>query len=520
MATLFPQEGEARAFADTRAVLTWVGLSQDAFDAFENQLGSFNRLIRNVALLPGSMIATACSAARIPPAAPTTPGGTPQQGQRLTPIQVAQIGLVWRICRRIVSPDWSNFADTDPFAPAAVTVPPVAVAGGVGAAVAQVTTTKVQLKTILDQSDETEIQIAAESKVRNWAQNWVSFAHGPPLDEEDPTVEQLSALEHRVVVQDCPPYADFAVFTPYNRRISRANKFTAVIPQPDGSFLLKEVPGPQNHTVWKYCWRTFRCAAIQLTILREAAMTSYYQQIESLVLEWPDCWSLVYMADDKARSEGLLKKRRTIEASIALGQPAPQLWDPNSPWSACLMAMATDEVYWNRQVRNLAVAWLARGRKGAPQTREQLITEQAFTGGGSSTTAEAIATEVPAGATLVAGKPSPPGLGVSKSAVKRRRLLQELAQHQGKGNGGGKGKGKGNGGGKGKGNGGGKGGKDKSRANKGTNTQDAQGNQLCFAWNNGNGACGSLPPGSACPNGRTHACTICLSRAHAAKDHV
>ena len=125
----------------------------------------------------------------------------------------------------------------------------------------------------------------------------------------------------------CAPYADFAVFTPYNRRISKATKFTAFLPQPDGTFLLKEIPGPQNYTVWKYCWRTFRCASIQLGILREAAMSMYGQQIETLVQEWPECWCLVYMADDKARAEGLTRKRRVIETNIAQGGPPPPLWE-------------------------------------------------------------------------------------------------------------------------------------------------------------------------------------------------
>ena len=57
---------------------------------------------------------------------------------------------------------------------------------------------------------------------------------------------------------------------------------------------------------------------------------------------------------------------------------------------------------------------------------------------------------------MAGGKASPPGMGVSKSALKRKRLLQDLSRagrgNGGLGKGGGKGKDKGKGrGGKGKG---------------------------------------------------------------------
>ena len=325
-------------------------------------------------------------------------------------------------------------------------------------------------------------------------------------------MEQLTALYHRVIVLGGSPYADFAVFTPYNRRVSRANKFTAHIPQTDGSWLSKEIPGPQNFSVWGFCWAVFRCASIQLGILKEAAMQAYYQNLKSLVDEWPDCWSLIYLAEDKGRAEVLARKRRTFETAIAGGAPPPPLWEANAPWSACLFALAQDDNYWNRQVRNLAVSWLTRGKHGAPKTREQAITEGAFSGGSHQ--------EVPSGSTL--GVPGLPGQGTSKSAKLKRKHAEQLAQqsippppprtyqNQNKGGkyGGGRGKGKDKSKGK------GKGGKNI------VNSTDASGTQLCFGWNFGHGPCAAVPPGQPCPAGRVHACTTCLSRAHPCKDHA
>ena len=102
-----------------------------------------------------------------------------------------------------------------------------------------------------------------------WFHNFVAITHGQPDEEETPTNEQLSALNVRVVVQLGSPYADFAVFTPYARKTTRAHRFTAYLPQPDGSWLAKEIPGPTNFQAWLYCWRVFRVACLMLKVAHE-----------------------------------------------------------------------------------------------------------------------------------------------------------------------------------------------------------------------------------------------------------
>ena len=300
--------------------MAWVGISEQAFDAVEAQLGSFADRIRNISLLPSHMISEATRGARLVVAA--TPD-IPEYERRLTPIEVAQFGLCWRIAKRLAAPNWDTWVDCDPFAPPPPVAQPAAQAATAPAAV-QPPQAKVKLTSVLDQHDESEAVVAGNALIAKWSANWTQFAQGPPLDEEDPTIEQLSALYHRVIILLGSPYADFAVFTPFNRRVARANKFTAHIPQADGSWLSKEIPGPQNFEAWSYCWKVFRCAAIQLGIVREAALSRYFQVISTLVLEWPECWSIIYLAEDKARAEGLSRRRRQIEASIDGGGTPPQ----------------------------------------------------------------------------------------------------------------------------------------------------------------------------------------------------
>ena len=53
----------------------------------------------------------------------------------------------------------------------------------------------------------------------------------PEEEEEDCTVEQLSALNKRVHTLDLPPYVDLGVWQPYGRRALRASKFKAWFPR-------------------------------------------------------------------------------------------------------------------------------------------------------------------------------------------------------------------------------------------------------------------------------------------------
>eukprot|EP00972_Heterocapsa_arctica_P002606 381743-Heterocapsa_arctica.AAC.1 len=82
------------------------------------------------------------------------------------------------------------------------------------------------------------------------------------------------------------------------------------------------------------------------------------------------------MADDRARAEGLERMRRKVVGDLAAGAPRPPDWDPAFPWSTCFRLLATDQDYWNTQVRYPAATWLARGGRGVPLAPEERVAEQ------------------------------------------------------------------------------------------------------------------------------------------------
>ena len=139
-----------------------------------------------------------------------------------TLVEAAQVGLIWRITRR----KWS-WVDVDPFeAPS----DPGAAPSTVKVVEASASCAKkLKMAHILDQGDESEFTLADAGHITAWFHNFVAITHGQPDEQETPTNEQLTALNVRVVVQLGSPNADFAVFAPYARKITRAHRFTMAL---------------------------------------------------------------------------------------------------------------------------------------------------------------------------------------------------------------------------------------------------------------------------------------------------
>ena len=124
-------------------------------------------------------------------------------------------------------------------------------------------------------------------------------------------------------------------------------------------------------------WWVFRVACVSLNIVTLAALQCYERTIERLVLLWPNVWSLIAQADDKARGERLEKVRRQLVADKQKGKQNPDDWAEDAPWSYCFRIVAQDERFWNEQLVSPATAeklrvdrWFKFKRWGAREQRE------------------------------------------------------------------------------------------------------------------------------------------------------
>ena len=67
-------------------------------------------------------------------------------------------------------------------------------------------------------------------------------------------------------------------------------------------------------------------------------MVAYERKIEQLNRDYPECWGLIYAAEDTMRAEELPLILERLQDHVATGPPVmPRLWDPNTPWSAVIL---------------------------------------------------------------------------------------------------------------------------------------------------------------------------------------
>ena len=301
-----------------------------------------------------------------------------------------------------------------------------------------------------------------------------TFAQGPPSDAEEPTESSSRHCTTKSSSFLMLLTFDFAILGPFNRKVAKAMKLVAWVPMGDGSFLRKEIPGPDNVTSWLVSWRVFRVAGLMLNILVEMALNAYRENFEKLAALWPEAWHLLYLADDKCRSEMLVKYLRRIESSIAAGGAPPPLWDPLAPWSACLLMAAKDKEFWDEQVKDVALSWMSRGGQGAPLSPDELAASRGLRemGGARALRAPTTETGMDFGLGTFNDNKRPPGKGESKTAKRRRKDKELISSFKG---GGSSGSNKGSGNSKGQ----GKGKTQKGRGKGKLHSKDDQGNEIC-----------------------------------------
>ena len=75
-------------------------------------------------------------------------------------------------------------------------------------------------------------------------------------------------MEEKFVNRDGETYADFAVLTPFGRRLQWLRKLISWTQQPDGTFKAIDVQGPPDFDAWFACFKI--CRAIMFMLSRKA----------------------------------------------------------------------------------------------------------------------------------------------------------------------------------------------------------------------------------------------------------
>lgn len=489
MATLFPPRDVALAMSTLSDLVNHYRITREVWAAFIDKCGDPLDDLRMLAALPALVITEACALAQLP------------DGTTLSAIQASQIGLVYRLARRILSTrageDWDSWVDQDPWSIATTTPPSRTTSSSLPATTttALVKERKLKMTQVLDQADDSEFVVETEMVRSGWLQRVITLTGSHPQEEEEPTLEQVSALHKRAVTQDLAPYTDFGVWVPFGARALKASKFRSFIMTADG-YVTKELQGPACFLQWRSCFRVFLTACLMLNLADQAILHAYEMFIERLTRQYPGAWHLIYQADDQARNSHITRMRTVALLEIRNGGTPPKLWEATRPWNAMFRQLPFEEDFWREQVHGPALAWLAHGGRGKPQTPAE-----AFAIGHLRDGLNAVRPEVERShGEEDGGEPVKKNVNKARREARKRRIAaerEELEKYR-------------------KHSGGDKKGGHAPRGQKG----DGKGPQKCFGWNNGNGPCANLAPGQQCVSKvkREHKCTICDSPGHPSKD--
>ena len=251
--------------------------------------------------------------------------------------------------------------------------------------------------------------------------------------------------------------------------------------QPDGSFKTVEVQGPANWDVWYASWKVYCNTLLGLQVTRDggqkeavvtgACLEEYLEAFRKLVHQYPEAWHLAVVAEDRCRSEQFARIRRRLIQEHSDGRaPDFKSW---APWVSVFSEAARDKVFWDENVRDPALAFVARsGKRGAPMPPSlEDLTEMS----------------AEAGKRRRAGK---------KRGGARERNLPPQPPVEKKGAGKGRGKG---------------GPHPRPRAGGDGHATTKAGLPICYAYNDANGCT------EPCPRKFQHVCTYCFG-AHSGKD--
>eukprot|EP00971_Amphidinium_carterae_P023727 468011-Amphidinium_carterae.1 len=124
----------------------------------------------------------------------------------------------------------------------------------------------------------------------------------------------------RVCEQGLEPYGDFALLTPYGRRMQKHLRYRSWLPQEDGSYKPYEAPGPMDFITWSACWKVYSAVLLmlrfpdghggELAVVRPQARDVYYEACILQACEgaedrcWAECFPRLRRALGHAPHEG------------------------------------------------------------------------------------------------------------------------------------------------------------------------------------------------------------------------
>ena len=216
---------------------------------------------------------------------------------------------------------------------------------------------KLLLKDYLDQTLPGNFKLLHDDEIAKLRQRYFSVTGAHPPNDERPSDEQISAMAHRVRDRSggrvWAPFAEFAVFGPFDGRPTQLRTFTAMVLNREGTWQQRSLRGPSSFAQWEASWKVYEVLLIMLDVSPPGPLKAYFQSIRRLADLYRKDWPTIACLEEEMRAEQWNRIRQEI---LDESSPAPSSWDPKAPWSSIIGAsrpfftqgLRTD--WWNERI--------------------------------------------------------------------------------------------------------------------------------------------------------------------------
>jgi len=231
-----------------------------------------------------------------------------------------------------------------------------------------------KMDVLVNPVNKSNLNKLTDIEVSDMFEKYSSSMGAAPAQDCEPTSEQLSAVNQLIQGGEAP-YVDFSIFGPYGRRFLKKLSISTSHFVPElGSWKTTEQPGPPDFQSWWKSWNVFKTTMLLLGAAKPAQLDSYAEHIRKQIEDYGQtCWSIVYQADVRMRSEEFDRIRRRLSiAYFKLDQSgrALSVFQPIDPWNTIFQEAHPDsshssDRFWQVEIKDKCNAFLTHVRSWA-----------------------------------------------------------------------------------------------------------------------------------------------------------
>ena len=270
-----------------------------------------------------------------------------------TLVEIGQATLALRACQ-LVGGKGQTLAEMQTYIAAAKAAPATPTSPA-----APVNLRKVKMTAVASQVADTEVNLIEESELVKMYKEY-ERVYGPnerPPKDAEPTSEQVSAIV-RLLDNGLPPFASFAIFGPYGRRIERKIKLTGMTIGRDGQMRQLELHGPPNIGAWIASYNVLMMILVMKKAVDLGVLLKYRSHVERLHDRYSDkIWAVLYQAESRCRLDLMdrLRREAVVEHETIIAAGGVSSFNENRPWNTAWPRAANPEI--NGIQRSLSLHW-------------------------------------------------------------------------------------------------------------------------------------------------------------------